>query len=56
MSDELDKVVARHIITSVGASGQPPEYGFEFFSVGLDDVTEILDEEYIQGHIKDGGS
>ena len=56
MSDELDKVVARQIITSVGASGQPPEYGFQFFSVGLDDVTEILDEEYIQGHIKEGGS
>ena len=56
MENELDKNVAHRIIASVGGTGQPPEYGFQYFSVGLDQITKILDEEYFQSFIKNGGS
>ena len=56
MLENLDRVLAHRIITSVGSTGQPPEYGFQFFSVGLDEIVNIIDKEYLQFLIKDGGS
>lgn len=53
---QLDRVVARRIIESVGGSGTPPEYGFQFFTAGLDPYLSVLDEEYLATHLKDGGA
>lgn len=51
----LSKDLADTIIKSVGGTGQPPRYGFQFFTVGLEDCLTIIDEEYISSHIKKGG-
>jgi P-loop Domain of unknown function (DUF2791) len=52
----LDKLTARRIIEQIGGTGQPPSHGIEFFSVGLEDCLSILDQEYLSGFIKEGGS
>ncbi|HDD35387.1 MAG TPA: hypothetical protein ENF30_01165 [Candidatus Desulfofervidus auxilii] len=53
---QLDINVARRIIETVGAYGTPPEYGFQFFTAGLDDYLRIIHEEYLKTYIKEGGS
>lgn len=53
---ELSPSIARNIIERVGSSGQPPEYGFQFFSSGLDPYLSAIDTEYLSSFIKDGGS
>lgn len=54
--DLLDSTVARKIIEIVGGQGNPPEYGFQYFTVGLDTYLETIEEEYLGSFIKDGGS
>jgi len=56
MYEELNQNIAHRIISSVGSTGQPPEYGFQFFSVGLDEIVDAIDKEYLQFLIKGGGS
>jgi hypothetical protein len=56
METEIDQLIARRIIDSVGSSGIPPEYGFQYFTVGLDELTEVIDRDYFQQLIKAGGS
>jgi hypothetical protein len=51
----LDKLVAREIVERVGGSGQPPEYGFQFFTVGFDDYLKTIEEEYLSSYIKQNG-
>ncbi len=51
-----DKKLARQIIERVGSSGQPPEEGLNYFSVGLDPYLSIIDTEYLNDYIRDGGS
>jgi hypothetical protein len=53
---EIDSHVARVIINTVGQSGEPPEYGFHYFTAGLADYLNVIDEEYLKTFIKDGGS
>ena len=53
---ELDRRLARRIIDQLGGSGQPPEYGVEHFSAGLDPYLKVIDEEYLGTFIKDDGS
>ncbi len=48
--------VARKIIEVVGGQGNPPEYGFQYFTVGLEAYLSVLDREYLGGFIKEGGS
>jgi len=52
----LDSNIARRIIEIVGGQGTPPEYGFQFFTAGLDIYLNTIDEEYLGSFIKDGGS
>ena len=52
---EIDSQVARWILEIVGM-GNPPEYGSQYFTVGLDDYLNTIDEEYLKTHIKNGGS
>lgn len=54
--EKLDSICARRIINDVGGSGQPPIYGYQFFSAGLSQYTKTIDEEYLQDYIKCGGS
>lgn len=52
----LDPMIARHILERVGGPGEPPEYGFQFFTVGLDPYLSVIEEEYLSSFIKQGGS
>ena len=52
----LTQNIARQIIERVGSSGCPPEWGFQFFTAGLDWYLKILEEDYLKTFIKDGGA
>jgi len=56
MTDSLTPEVARLVIDAVGSSGVPPEYGYQFFTVGLDDYLDVMESEYLSSLIKSGGS
>ena len=53
---ELDQKIAKMIIARVGGHGIPPEYGFNYFTVGLERYLNTLEKEYLETLIKDGGS
>lgn len=53
---DIDKKTARVIINTVGSEGIPPEYGFQYFTAGLDPYISILRDEYLRSFIKEGGS
>ena len=52
----LDRKTARHIIEQLGATGQPPEVGVQYFSVGLEPYLQVIEEEYLSSFIQEGGS
>lgn len=52
----LTQTIARQIIERVGSSGSPPEWGFQFFTAGLDWYLKILEEDYLKTFIKEGGA
>lgn len=54
-SEGIDKKLARRIIEAVGGPGEPPTYGFQFFTAGLSDYLEPLEDEYLSSYIKEGG-
>jgi hypothetical protein len=54
--NELRPDIARRIIDTVGANGIPPDYGFQFFTEGLDPYLSVIEEEYLASFIKKGGS
>ncbi len=56
MTTRPETPLARTIIETVGAHGTPPLWGFQLFSVGLDDILDVLDEEYLAGYLKTGGA
>lgn len=56
MIDTLTSRQARHIIEVVGSTGTPPEWGFQFFSAGLDDTLRVLEEDYFRTFLRDGGA
>ncbi|NOZ01860.1 MAG: hypothetical protein GXP54_08235 [Deltaproteobacteria bacterium] len=56
MSKTLTKTQARHVIEVVGSSGVPPEWGFQYFSAGLEPYIDVLEKDYLQSLVKDGGS
>jgi hypothetical protein len=53
---ELTSIIARRIIEPVAGKGIPPQYGFQFFTAGLDPYLSVLDEEYLCSYIKQGGA
>jgi len=53
--EQIDKMIARRIIETVGSYGTPPEWGFQYFTVGLDDYLDIIEKEYLQTFIKEEG-
>lgn len=52
----LEPITARRIIEIVGANGIPPEYGFQFFTAGLDPYLSVIEDEYLSSFIRQGGS
>lgn len=52
---QLNSRIARRIIETVGAYGTPPEYGFQFFTAGLDEYLRCIHEEYLKTYIKEEG-
>lgn len=56
MSQNLSQKLARRIIERVGSTGQPPEEGLQYFSVGLEKYIDVINQEYFENFIKDGGT
>jgi len=56
LKEKLNKQIARKIIEAVGGTGNPPEYGFQFFTAGLDEYLDVIEKEYLNDYIKKGGS
>jgi len=54
--DDLTKQVARQVIDRVGGPGQPPDYGFQYFSAGLGPYLGVIEAEYLHDFIREGGS
>ncbi|MBW2343911.1 MAG: DUF2791 family P-loop domain-containing protein [Deltaproteobacteria bacterium] len=54
--NELTQKTAMHIIERVGGPGVPPEYGFQFFTAGVDPYLSIIEKDYLSSFIKQGGS
>jgi hypothetical protein len=52
----LQKKLARQIIETVGSQGTPPEWGFQFFSAGLEEYLRIIEDEYLKNFIREGGA
>lgn len=53
--ETISRNVARSIIEAVGGSGEPPAYGFQFFTAALDEYLVPLENEYLASFIKEGG-
>ena len=54
--DNLPKRIAKRIIMDVGGTGQPPIYGYQYFTAGIDGYLSVIDKEYLSDFILDGGS
>jgi hypothetical protein len=54
--EDLNPVIARRIIEAVGSSGTPPEFGFQYFTAGLDVYLNVIESEYLSSYVKSGGS
>ncbi|MEO0072090.1 MAG: BREX system ATP-binding domain-containing protein [candidate division WOR-3 bacterium] len=48
----MDRKVALLIINKLGSSGTPPEVGVEAFSIGLDKYLKTIEDEYLNGILK----
>jgi len=48
----IDQALARAIINKVGGYGTPPEFGIEYFSVGLESYLRVIEDDYFNfpGH------
>ena len=52
----LTQQEAQHIVRKLGESGIPPTRGLEAYSVGIDSLLATLENEYLRGYLRDGGS
>jgi hypothetical protein len=53
---KLNPTAAKHIIDIVGSSGQPPTYGYQFFTSGIEEYVSTIEKEYLSDYISKGGS
>ncbi|UCE19042.1 MAG: DUF2791 family P-loop domain-containing protein [Gemmatimonadota bacterium] len=49
-----DPLLAKKIIYVLGASGTPPEFGSHYFTAGLDRYLKVIEDEYLDGIVKEG--
>jgi hypothetical protein len=54
--DDLQPDVARQIIETVGGHGTPPEWGFQYFTSGLDEYLQVIEDDYLRTYVARGGS
>ena len=52
---ELSPLAARRIVETVGSSGTPPPWGFQYFTAGLEPYLEVLEDDYFKEYLKEGG-
>jgi hypothetical protein len=52
----LTQQEAQHIVRKLGESGIPPARGLAAYTVGMDSVLATLENEYLKGYLRDGGS
>jgi hypothetical protein len=48
----LDPKLAKAIIHKLGSFGTPPEFGIEYFSVGVEQYLKVIEEEYLKDILK----
>ena len=53
---QLDRIHARRIVQDVRGSGQPPIYGYQFFTAGIGPYLDTIEDEYLSDFIPAGGS
>jgi len=52
MVKHLDSRLAKAIIHKLGSFGTPPEFGIEYFSVGVEQYLRVIEEEYLKDILK----
>jgi len=52
MAKHLDSRLAKAIIHKLGSFGTPPEFGIEYFSVGVEQYLRVIEEEYLKDILK----
>jgi len=52
----LTQQEAQHIVRKLGESGIPPTRGLEAYTVGMDSLLGTIEDEYLRGYLRDGGS
>ncbi len=52
----LTQQEAQHIVRKLGESGIPPTRGLAAYTVGMDSVLATIENEYLKGYLRDGGS
>jgi hypothetical protein len=52
MMNQIDQKLAKAIIHKVGSFGTPPEFGIEYFSVGLEPYLTVIENEYLKDILK----
>lgn len=50
----MDRELAKAIVNKLGATGTPPEFGIDAFTVGLDRYRKVIEDEYLNGILKYG--
>lgn len=48
----LNRNLAKAVIHKLGSFGTPPEFGIEYFSVGVDNYMRVIEDEYLRGILK----
>jgi len=48
----MDQKLAKAIIHKLGSFGTPPEFGIEYFSVGLEPYLKVIENEYFEDILK----
>jgi len=51
-SKTLKQNLAKAVIHKLGNFGTPPEFGIEYFSVGVDNYLRVIEDEYLKGILK----
>jgi hypothetical protein len=50
--NKIDPRLAKAIIHKLGSFGTPPEFGIEYFSVGLEPYLNVIENEYLEDILK----
>ncbi|UCG29382.1 MAG: DUF2791 family P-loop domain-containing protein [candidate division WOR-3 bacterium] len=48
----LNPNLAKAVIHKLGSFGTPPEFGIEYFSVGVENYLKVIEDEYLKGILK----